>query len=33
MFEKLKERALKKPLFWGAIGVIVVIAIIVEFAK
>ena len=33
MFEKIKSKVMKKPILWGAVGVIVIIAIIVEMAK
>jgi|TARA_R100001244_G_C5147234_1_gene129001 hypothetical protein len=31
MFEKIKEKVMKKPIIFGAIAVIVVIAIYVQF--
>tara|TARA_R110002020_G_scaffold389573_1_gene600191 strand:+ start:1786 stop:1887 length:102 start_codon:yes stop_codon:yes gene_type:complete len=33
MFEKVKEKVMKKPVIYGAIAVIVVIAIYFEFLK
>ena len=33
MFEKIKSKVLKKPILWGAVGAIVIIAIIVEISK
>ena len=31
MFEKIKEKVMKKPIIYGAIAVIVIIAIYVQF--
>ena len=31
MFEKIKEKVMKKPIIFGAIAVIVVIAVYVQF--
>jgi len=33
MFEKIKKKVMKKPVIFGAIAVIVVIAIYIEYIK
>ena len=33
MFDKLKARVLKKPVFWGVVGVVDVLAVLFEVLK